>query len=243
MLAILTLIVPANLRAQKVDDTRAPANIAFYDERLFEGKDGLGRLRSAYDAAMSPAYISNRPADMEKSKAAYEMWKRILVDPILKEIRLSAERVASGNGFQIFELSSLDNAGQVLAINKEFDLSKLFIGYLNLPKEEQTRLPFVRVDGSRIGKVDTRSFFSLENGIKGWGAIPEDRFAEFCEVTKECANVGMFAEEYAVKHNLSLILDSSKTLPPSLQSVACEDITKEIIQRFNQYLREKPSLK
>ena len=46
----------------------------------------------------------------------------------------------------------------------------------------------------------------------------------------------MFAARFASEKGFDVIFDTSKDLPIELQNVACEDVTSEFIDRYNQQL-------
>ena len=121
----------------------------------------------------------------------------------------------------------MENKGLLLAIDKKFDLTQQLIKYLNQPTSNQQAIPQLNVELSRIGKMNFNRFLDPQRGIKNFDPLKSPDFSE------NYKRLFSYLERYALNNGFSVIFDSSKSLDPDIEKLACEDVTDDFIVEFN----------
>ena len=207
-------------------------HVAFYNEYAFDSKEGVERLYKAYQLAEKEGFIP-RQRTIAEAKSDYERRYKILVEPVLFDIRKSIARIAIANDIQIFDAAGLDNAGAFLYIDTKLLIDSQLITFLNVPSESPRPVPTIKIRPLKIVTVNTDRIFDRKTGMRGFELDDLNRKSEFCDGNLKCAEIGKFAASFASERGYDVILDSSKNPPTELRNLACKDVTSDFIVGFN----------
>jgi hypothetical protein len=207
-------------------------DIAFYNEFAFDSKEGVKRLYQANQAAENEGFISKQRS-LSEAKSDYERRYKILVEPVLSDIRQSIGKLAIANDIQIFDAASLDNAGAFLYFDTKLLIDSQLIQFLNVPPEMKRSPPTIKIRPLKIATVNTDRIFDPKTGMRGFELDDLNRKSEFCDGSVKCAEIGKFAANFASEGGFDVILDSSKNPPTEIRNLACKDVTSDFIGSFN----------
>jgi hypothetical protein len=213
------------------DQPCAERKIAFYDQYVIEAANGVRRLHKAVEVAIDPGYVPTQSAQAREE--SYKKRRRLLVDPLLKEINDSIERIANHNKILLWETSALDSTSSILVLIPGFDITDRLVPILNKDQSETTD---ITIRKSRVAFVDSRKFFDVDGGLIGFRLLSEDQLKDLCKTTKKCADVSKRLEEYARQNNISVIIDLSKPRPEKVDALICKEETTAFIAYYNQSL-------
>ena len=206
--------------------------IAFYNKAAFDDEKGVRRLYEAHEAFDKEMISDPGPnptaAQIENRKDFYQSRRHEVIDPVLQNIDRSIEIFEAAQGFRLFDGVDLEEKGLLLAIDKKFDLTQQLIKYLNQPTRNQEAIPQLNVEPSRIGKMNFNRFLDPQRGIKNFDPLKSPDFSETYK------RLDSYLDRYVVNNGFSVIFDSSKSLDPDIEKLACEDATDDFIVEFNE---------
>jgi hypothetical protein len=208
----------------QVTDKGLPKKTAFYNEFALE--DDIKRLSDAYrQTGMIDCFPT--PCNKEtKEKVA-----KIILEPILKEISDSLRQIEIHNNLVILNGAKLQENGQLLTVNKKFDITKQFLAIFNNTSKTSKEDLFLDVPESKIGLINTEILFDKQKGIKGL-MNPKNANKSCAEITI-CVEVFKFMQFYTDNKGFSSIFDSSKQLPKEISEIRTEDATLDFIFEYN----------
>jgi Skp family chaperone for outer membrane proteins len=185
-----------------------------------------------------------------------EKRKKIIPKPILDEIENFLEQFAKQNNLILLKVKT-DDFDCFLHLNLQLDITKPIIQLLNeffktflIPNKT------LRIPQSKVGSINTESFFSESNGITQLAKI-ENEFKQkmkselgnnptkeqvetWSKTARRKTDSSVFKrifeliQTFANEHGFNLILDFSKEIPTQLKNIPSDDITNRFISYYNQ---------
>lgn len=230
-LLLMTIPVLGQTSSQNCDGKR----IAFYNEVAFDSKTGVKRLYEANKVAEEEDFIPDASQrTLAEVQSAYERRYKIIVEPVLSEIRQTIAKIANANDTQIFDVARFDLAGMFLYIDTKLFIDAQLIPLLNLPSDPNRNIPTIKIRPLKFAAVDTDRFFDPKTGLRGFELNDIGQKKEFCGRSKKCVDVGTFAAKFASETGFDVIFDSATNLPTELKNLVCNDVTTDFIDRYNQ---------
>jgi hypothetical protein len=185
--------------------------IAFINEALFEDdKTGIKKLNDAYRALYSSDCFPS-PCD----RKTVEISEKILIEPVINEIRQSLKQIEAQNSVTIIDVYELDKNHLILAYDEKFTITKQFIDYFNDKQKNPAPVLKLVPPTPQIAFINTRLF--------------EDK-----KDAEERLKIVKTIQTFAAQKGIAFIFDSGKTLPVELEKYPAPDVTKEFISYYNQ---------
>jgi hypothetical protein len=75
--------------------------------------------------------------------------------------------------------------------------------------------------------MNSNRFLDPQSGIKNFDPLKSPDFSETYK------RLSSYLDRYALNNGFSVIFDSSKSLDPEIEKLACEDVTDDFIVEFN----------
>ena len=230
-LLLMTIPILGQTSSQNCEGKR----IAFYNEVAFDSKTGVKRLYEANKVAEEVGFIPDaRKSSLAEVQSAYERRYKIIVEPVLSEIRRTIAKIAIGNDTQIFDAARFDQAGMFLYIDTKLLIDAQLIPLLNLPSDPNSTVPTIKIRPLKFAAANTDRFFDPKTGLRGFELDDIGQKSEFCGRSKKCVDVGTYAAKFASETGFDVIFDSATNLPTELKKLVCNDVTKDFIDRYNQ---------
>lgn len=234
-LLFVVLLTTIPILGQAIPQNCEGKRVAFYNEVAFDSKTGVKRLYEASKVAESGGFIPNASQrSIVEVRSEYERRYKIIVEPVLSDIRQTIAKIANANDIQIFDAVSFDHAGVFLYIDTKLFIDAQLIPLLNLPPDPNRATPTIKVRPLKFAIVNTDSFFDPKTGLRGFELANIDQKNAFCYGSEQCIEVGKFAAKFASETGFDVIFDSARNLPPELRNLTCKDVTSDFIDRFNQ---------
>lgn len=232
-LLLMTIPVLGQTSSQNCEGKR----IAFYNEVAFDSKTGVKRLYEANKVAEEVGFIPDASQrSLAEVQSAYERRYKIIVEPVLSEIRQTIAKIAIANGTQIFDSARFDQAGMFLYIDTKLLIDAQLIPLLNLPSDPNSTVPTMKIRPLKFAAVNTDRFFDPKTGLRGFELDDIGQKNEFCGRSKKCVDVGTYAAKFASETGFDMIFDSAINLPPELSNLVCRDVTSDFMDRYNRHL-------
>lgn len=222
---------PSVIFAQQVNKGIAK-RIAFINEGAFDSSEtGILKLTRALDQ-MEMIDCYPLPCTQEQREAK----RKTVVEPVLSEITDLLKQIEIYNKVVILPGFKLELNGQLLPVDKKFEITEQFINFFNNKTEKSTQTLTLNIPESKIGAINTNTFYDRANGIKRINKITSEKIIDLkttCQNTIECREIGKYIQSYATKKGYSVIFDSSKTIPEEIKSFDIDDLTKDFISDYN----------
>ncbi|MGQ0542016.1 MAG: hypothetical protein ACT4O9_09235 [Blastocatellia bacterium] len=233
--ALYSLIIAFTLStfviSQEFSHSRSK-KIAIVNKYAFDDpKTGIRKLSAAWSVMSSTCCF---PASCTKEN--YTKRKTLLIDPILREISWFIIDTEVHNGFLVLDGVALEQNGNLLAFNKQLDITAPLIKHFNEQVEIALKTPFiVTVPSSNIATIDTKLFFDHTHGIKGLKGLQSDATTptDFCGSKEQCDKIFSALQVFADSKGYNLVLDSGKPIPEKLVGFRFTNITTEFVKEYN----------
>ncbi len=233
----IVLLTTTPILGQAISQVCEGKRIAFYNEVALDSETGVKRLYEANKVAENEGFIPNASRrSIAEIQSAYERRYKIIVVPVLSEIRKTIAKIAKANDMQIFDATRFDQAGMFLYIDTKLFIDAQLIQILNLPPDPNPPSHQIKIKPLRLAAINTDKFFDPKTGIRGFELDDIDQKNELCGRSKKCVEVGSFAAKFAAATGFDVIFDSARDLPTELSNLVCRDVTSDFIDRYNQFL-------
>jgi hypothetical protein len=143
--------------------------------------------------------------------------------------------VEKKENLHILNFSRADLQRQIVAVDTKFDITPALISFINNKSNKNLEKLKLKLPDGKVGTINTRLFYDRQKGIKR--IIKQlDKFPnqqDICTNTKECREVGIALQEFALKNGFSVIFDAGEKLPNELNEFQLNDVTSDFINEYN----------
>lgn len=200
--------------------------------------------------------LNKRIEDIGKLLKTYQTRINVLVEPVLDDINKQVKLIAEQNNVVIFDGTELEKNGQLVAFNKNLDITYSIIPAINdFYKTKSKPNLNLNLPESKIAVINTNTFINEQSGIKqfvekvkeyekrirletGRNPTTEEITNRIWQSNAADNNIGRkiwsSAQSFADEKGFNIIFDSSKKLPNELERFQIKDVTKDFISYFNQ---------
>lgn len=224
------LILVSTLPSSAQEAACQPTKFALYIEVQLGSDDGLRRLYKVEELAADGGFVGTSISP-EKAKAEYERRRKILVEPVLNELRSEMTVISKSNGFHLFEGLSLDEHQFLLALDDRLNVTSQLIRHFNRVSSKSGRLiADIEIPSTRIGTIDVKKLYGSSTGLRGFESATDLHL--YCEDGK-CKRLYDLLRKFTMDQKYGALFDSSRDLPKRIREIACFDATNEFIDYFN----------
>jgi hypothetical protein len=171
----------------------------------------------------------------ERRQKRYSELKKLLIEPVEKEISNLIEQIEIQNGIIILDVDKYYESSQVLFQDEKFEITKQIVDYYKRKSKNPNEILNLIVPEIKLAVINTEKFYDNQKGIKSIIESKADytNLNEICSKTQICIEIGKAISSFAKRNGYGFVFDSSKKLPTEISNYQITDATEEFISEYN----------